>query len=397
MELRKPNAKKLNHLNSDSKGVSVKKALKLIENSPFKDEIIELLKVKDHENQFIEIPGSDLLVDLIIKREEEFKKFDLVANKSDIKILDFDKDNNASMLIESDESHSNINAKTISQSVKTELLDDFYKINRFAEFCRLNNFDYILKQSINSLEEEKLEGEKKLRMITEEGNFLLRGLVSPSYKDYNIPLSVFITLLILHKRSLNKDESYFVESYFVSHSDLNVVFSKRGFTEIGKNVNVSFGIELSNNEVGKKAFLLKGVYNFYSKDKNFVAKPKESKNLLLFSLHHNNKNISEQVLKINENIHVSEELFLKRANEISKIKNFTQILDFIKRTISKSRSLEKEQTKENITANLKGKVNTLFDFLERLDLIESIIQKEEIQSLNYWREIVYEGLFKKGK
>jgi hypothetical protein len=409
MELNVPNASKLNHELNKYEGVSVKKALKLIEKSEFKEDLIKLLDISDYENDFIEIPGANLLVDIVLKREENFKKFDVDSKIKNIRFIDIDFDNNLGVLIENIDDDkvlkrlkkSQLQVKTVTQSIKSDLLDNFYSINKFASFCKDKGYDDVLTSAIREIENKQIDEKRKLRLVEDGSNLYLRGfLTAKNYNDYNIPVSLFVTLLTLHKRFVLNEESYVLESYNVGLSNIKAVFLQSTKKSIDNNVFQSFGIELNNNEIGKGSFSLKGVYSFTTSNYTIVAIPEKINTLSLFNIFHTTglDKFKDNYLGINVNIRNAIEIFQNNGSRIKKIKNFDEVLKFLEDSFLSSKSINDKaiQIFKNKRTN-RSTVKTLFEFLEQLGYIDNLLIQEDIQSLEYWRNKVYNTIFEKGK
>ena len=407
MELSKPNASKLDHGSVVYEGVTVKRALKLIENSDFKDAIKNFLNVSKYEDDFIEIPGAKLLVDIVLKRENLFEKFDLDTEIKNIKFLSLDEENNLEAMIYgiSDENtlnrikKGNLKVKTVTQSIKSDLLDNFYSINKFANFCKENEYEDILKSSIQDIEKKQISSKRKLRLVESDSKYFLRGFItSQNYNDYNIPLSLFMTLIILHKRHKHNEESYKVESYKIGLSEINAVFTQSNKKEVEKDVFVSFGVELNNNEITNGSFSIKGTYNFSVSDLSVMAIPEKINTLKLFSIYHTSgiDKFKEHYLEVNLNIKKSLEIFFNSADKMKNLSDYNDILKFLENALENSNTINKETKSALSKRTNKSTVNTLFEFLSQLGYLEKIIASNDIQSLSYWRGRVYNTLFEKG-
>ena len=74
-------------------GISVYEALNLIRKSEYFDEIYEIFQIKEFENDFINIKGANLIVEQLIKSDEECLKLDIDCELSDVNIEKFTEEN----------------------------------------------------------------------------------------------------------------------------------------------------------------------------------------------------------------------------------------------------------------------------------------------------------------
>lgn len=390
--------------NTDS-GVSVKKALELIVNSQYYEDVIQIFDLKSIENDFIEIPGASKVVENLIEVDEECLKIDIDTQLSDVNISKFTKENEILLeffnvqnprlrgLIQSDR----LFAESV-YSVKSEYLNDMYQIEKYMDFCLRNHYSDIIDTNLEMLQEKNKENkkQKKFRLLRrDDGHQFIRAITSVDvYKDYNLRFSLFITLIELHKLVKHKSHSYYVESYSMTESDLKVVFKSAEKRQISKDVEIGFSLELINDEIRRDAFKINGIFSvIFDKAEIFVKPDETTSNILSIAHSLNVQTLKQRLETLSEQIGNFVDETVDDAKSIKVIDRPDLFREHLLYKLQFSRNVEFNKLyKKPIQQLLSNKVKTIFELSEIFKKVEVLIVDDHIESLDFWRYKLYQVL-----
>lgn len=386
-------------------GISVYEALNLIRKSEYFDEIYEIFQIKEFENDFINIKGANLIVEQLIKSDEECLKLDIDCELSDVNIEKFTEENQ--IIFEfANIKDENVLKKTKSDliyaestySVKSEYLNDMYQVEKYLDFCMKNRFQDIIKKNLEMLKEknELNKKAKKFRLLKREDNkYFVRGITSvDSYKDYNLRISLFIALIELHKLIKFKSHNYFVSSYSFTESDLKVTFKSSTAKKITNNIEIGFALELVNDEIRRDAVKFNGIFTVIMGNSEIYVKPEETKaSILSFTHSVNIDTIKEKLNNLNERINIFINDTVDDARSIKILEKPDLFREHLVQKIHNSRNVEFNKLyKAQIKSLLSNKVKTIFELAEIFNNINIVIADEHISSLDFWRYKLYQVL-----
>lgn len=147
-----------------------------------------------------------------------------------------------------------------------DYLDRLFKMGKFSKYCMDNNYDELLVSFTKEL--CSLNPNKKLqyRLIKdkETKNYLIRGVTSIRYNNYDNHLALYLTLLSLHNHAVKSSHLFELNKAYLSDSEIVVMFDQIkpiNIIGIGK---LYLGCILTNNEVREKSFTLE--YRFRLED-----------------------------------------------------------------------------------------------------------------------------------
>lgn len=385
-------------------GISVKETLELLRGSEFYDELFRLFEIDSIIGDFINIKGARTLVSDIIKKDEEFVKKDINAMFKDVSINNFNELDSIDVKIDYTEENygkGNIIAETI-YSAKSDFLDDLFSLGKFTEYCIKKNCKEIITDNIENLKEKFGSDKiytKRYRILTDfEGKCYLRALTSTSrYHDYNIRISVFVALIILHLNSKSNIQKYIIRNYVYNESYLNVYFENTDHKPIWNRAFASYIIELSNDEIKKEALRFSGLYNIYVEDDekvgSFYIKPNSSKSSILAIKHSSTlNNVVEHLKELQErSISVENEMFADIL-KISTIVDADQIRHLIKSKIDNSTKDELKKYKNELSSKLVEKVNNIYELLKAMDKVYLVIKESDLDAKEYLMYVLYSAI-----
>ncbi|MBE7645754.1 hypothetical protein LNJ05_07030 [Tenacibaculum finnmarkense genomovar ulcerans] len=401
---------RINQYDKSDTGILLTEAFKLVEDFELKEELINQFDIDLSKDIFLNIKGAKTLVDSILNLEKKVKKFDIDTDIKNIHISKFSEKNQIQVEVfnisDSDilQNLKNIKSDRISAisaySVRNDLLDGFYKADKFFSNLNKMEFNDLIQLNIEKLEElNKNSSEKrKLRYVeSEDEKLYLRAITSTNvYKDYNIAFSVFVTLYQLN--ILKKHGHIFEVEYFsFDESEISVIFREvNNEKNINDEVFLSFAIELTNSEIKNKAVKLNG--NFIIQTKDYSVYTKNDIKTTILSISHGNtikkankyiKNLPEN---INEYIHGSIDNYMN----IGQIKNFNDIQSYLSKRLERSNTPEIKKYNSEFQRTLKGQIKSLVELLEKISKLENLIKDEDIKVVEFLREKIYQSIVSKG-
>lgn len=391
-------------------GITVKKALKLIEKSEFYNEIYEIFNIKEIENDFVEIKGADELVKAVITSDEECEKIDIDCKLSDISIAKFTESNQLLFDISNvidprilkTTKNDLIKAESI-YSVKSEYLNTIYSIEKYLDFCRRNKYEDIIQQNLDMLKQKNKENNnsRKIRLLkASDDKFYARAITSvENYKDYNLRLSLFIALIELHRLIKYKSQDYYVNSYSVTDSDLKVIFKSNKKHKISNDIQIGFSLELINDEIRREAVKFNGIFSIYFAKAEIHVKPDVTKSAITSFTHGMGiEKVKERITGLSENIHHFITDTIDDAKTIKILDKPDLFREHILQKVHYSRNQEFNNLYKSQVKNLlSSKVNSIFELSEIFNKVDLLITDDHIDSQDFWRFKLYQVLLDNAK
>ena len=386
-------------------GILVKNAMKLIKDSDYYDQVIEAFDVEALKNDFIEIKGAQGLVDTLIEADEEYEKIDIDSLLSNVRLDKYTEDKQIILEISNIKDKS-ILTKTTSDMIRAESLYsvrseylNMFGIDKYLEFCQANDFQDIIDANIDMLNDkaDNNKKSKKFRLLKDEedSKYYVRGITSTNvYRDYNLRFSLFIALIQLHKLSKYKGSNFYVHSYSLTESDLQVIFKTTKTNQVSKDTKIGFALELVNDEIKRDAVKFNGVFTVFMGQQEVYVKPEETKSSILSFSH------SIGIEKLQERLStlyiVINDFINSTIEDAKKIKVLTAPDLFREHLLMKvqfSKNAEFNKLyRSQIQSMLSNKVRTIFELATIFDKIELLIEDEHISSLDFWRYKLYQVL-----
>lgn len=386
-------------------GVSVKEALKLIEHSKFYEELIDVFQVEDYLEDYIDLPGANLLVQKILEMESNLEKIDLenVPTK-DVRCLGLTENGQAILefsgvtneyLIKKEKTDL-IKAETF-YSVRQDYFNGLYEIDKYLSFLHKKKYGDLIEHNLRELEEKNKNESKNynFRLIyDEQGKLFTRAITSSIYKNYNISFSVFVALIQLHKLIKEYGESFVVSNLSLTDSEINVTFRNLDSHNFLDNTKISFALELSNDEIKREAVKFSGVYKINLNESDVLTlKPDEGKSKIV-SFKHSTlpATVRNKISLLNEKI---DEFIRDTIDDFKLIKNAKKPDDLRINLIRRAKFAgDKEflKYKKDIMQILSSRVSTIFQLLEIAKKTESIFEDEDIKAKDFWRYKLYQSL-----
>ncbi|MHC0039618.1 hypothetical protein [Pseudoneobacillus sp. C159] len=249
-------------------------------------------------NEYLRIYGSLSLIEGFQKVNDD--KYDLPNTKlNNIRFEGFNNKNQIILRFLKDEVSLQDIVAEGEYTFTNDFLNLFFQLGYFSKFCFKNNYYDLLSECIQYLMEERRNEKSQYRLILKEGNYFIRGITSTKYKNYDNHLALYLTLLSLHAYAKNENIFFKIIKANLTDSDIEIFIEQDSPTKISNIGNVYFGMYISNNEIGKKAFSVELNYKFIDNEgKCFRAFAKNK----VFKINHSTsiQNVETQLKKINQ-------------------------------------------------------------------------------------------------
>ncbi|MDO7886813.1 hypothetical protein [Hymenobacter cheonanensis] len=418
---------KINSVPADDEGVSVHDALKLLEGSKYYQDIYDALGVEHSLDDFIKIPGAGYLVKRIYADRNNFIKFDIKAQYQNLKfrhIHDGDKTDpdlevqftgrtdirfptNIAQSVREEIEQDDVRA-TPRYSAQHDLLNSLFGMFRYSDELATKALRHIVLRNLEMLEEafineenSHLKHEKWYRLLKDKnGEYHFRALVTDQYRDYNIAVSVFITLFAMHRVIKAGETGFAVKSFNYNESEIDVIFEddSEGIS-VPKVGVVTFQLHLSNSEIAEGAVKLNIISRIVSKvdDKGpevaIYFQSKQGPTLTVTSISHgmkpqtavNSMNLSEKLSKSRGELQKDIEAIASRSPRV--------ILARFRAKIVHSHTFgvtSKERLLKLLPVELK--VDAYHDLLRIMGDAQEVIGDDDIDVVEHLRNIAYSAL-----
>lgn len=389
-------------------GITVKNALKLIENSPYYEEVYKNMRIESIEEDFIPIKGATSLIGLVMQMDKRFTKFDITSKLKDVKcsglldtknaILEFSNVEDVEIL---NTTGSDIFEATTKYSVKSDYLDKIYNADKYLNYCYDRGYERFIKENLDYIEENNENSElyKQFRLLKSENNdCFVRAITSvDSYKDYNIRFSVFVALISLYRLTKIHKEEYYVRYSSASESDIRVVFRRNARKKVSDDIEVGFELELVNDEIKRESVKFNGLFSIvYDNTKTISIKPDINAKIINFSHKIGVKKVANLLKGLPEAI---DEFIAVMHNDImfiNKSKSPKELKKYLHLKVKNSKQKEfREKYKKEVQKIIEEEnVNTFYQLLDLMNKVDLLIDDSDIKAKDYWKYKLYEVLVK---
>lgn len=390
-------------LKNDQKFLKISDCIELINESEFKDELIRLFNTEEIGDETVPIQGLSKVVKSIISRDKQYEKIDIVSHISNISCIKND-DRNITLKFKDVESLGveTLHAEAI-YSTKKEYLEGGYKLDKFANFCIANDCFELVTNNIESLNEKFKDSDshiKSYRLLKDgDGKFYVRAITSVnSYHDYNIRFSLFVTIIALSQLIKKNNESFQITRCEYSESFIKLFIKKQTSTKLKGIGELSFVLEMSNDEIKREAFKFGGLFKLSLKDKgeqrNVYLKPKKIKTKLI-SIKHNFKpqTVIASLSGLASFIKEAESEMIEDIKDLHKVSNPDLLRFALLRKIERSSNSDLGVYKDTIRKELNKKIYKIGELLILMDKVDDVVKDLDVKE--YLRYLFYDILMTK--
>lgn len=389
--------------------------------SLYKNDLLDVFKIKENEEEedeklIIKIGNARQLIDAITSLDDQCEKIDIKTKVKDVyldKMLEEEKAIFEVFHIENESIIKRIKSDKLvaetAYSAKSDILD-YYNLSKFANYCRDLKYEDLLVNIKDYLNEKNLNNRdvRKLRIVYKKdtNKFHIRAFTSSEdYKDYGINFSVFVALVSLGRYANKNQREIYINSYSVDDSTIYVSFTLDGKIKINENLSLSTSIILENDEIKRSSVSFNGLIKL-----NYVEGDKESSiylrptgvkkensqtpvDLLTYPHRGSVKTVFDKIEKLPELIDFFADQVKNDTKRISSIEDPNLVKEFIADKIKHSQKEEFKVFKVPIYKKLmKVNVDSTFTLFSLLREVEELFGSDDIISLNFWRNKLYQAL-----
>ena len=400
--------------------VSTTSLLKLFKKKDeFKEDLFRIFKVNEKKKEIFKIGNSKFLIDAISSLDSQCDKIDISTARKNIylkKMLEAEK-----AIFEI----SNISDNFILKTNRSDLLEvetkyyakndllDYYNFSRFANYCRDNEYDDLIKTIKDFLQVKNSENNEQvnLRLVYkhDEDKFHLRAITSTGdYRDYGVNFSVFVALVSLSRYVDKNKNDIYIDHFSVSDSEIYVSFRITNEIKLKDDLFLAVSLILENDEIKRNAVSFNGVCKLRYIDKNkeseIYIKPKglkkEGRNYEVDILSYPHRGSVEKVYDKIEELPIVIEEFIKQVSEdapkIASIKSPDDVRKLIANKVNYSKKKEFQEFKDRIFKILmKITVENTFQLFELLREVDELFEHDDVVSRDFWRTKLYEALIQR--
>lgn len=391
-------------LEKDQKFLKISDCIELISESEFKPDLFKLFDIDKIKDQIVPIQGLSEVVKSIIYRDKKYEKIDITSHISNTACVKNDHDSNISLLFKKVPSlgDNSILAEAI-YNTKKEYLEGGYKLDKFANFCIVHDCFHLVTENIESLNDKFKDSDSHLKnyrlLKNDDGQYFVRAITSVnSYHDYNIRFSLFVTIIALSQLIKQNDESFQITRCEYSESFIRLFVKKNTTVKLTGIGELSFVLEMSNDEIKREAFKFSGLFNLSmidnGKQRNLYLKPKKIKTKLI-SIKHNFKpeTVISSLKGLSDFIKNAESEMIEDIKDLHKVSNPDLLRFALLRRIERSSNSELGVYKDTIQKELNKKIYKISELLILMDKVDEVVIDLEVKE--YLRYLFYDILMTK--
>lgn len=333
------------------------------------------------------INGSKELLSYFEKVDEE--KLDIIEELKNIEYIGLSDKNEIILRFNNEMFDEDFNATGV-YDFSYDFLDNAFNMGKFSKFCISNSYNDLLRENISQLIEKLPSLKKQYRLIKHNNEWLLRGLTSTRYNNYDNHLAIYLTLISLHKYSKKNKTLFNLEKAYLSDSEIKIFLSQQNPINISNLGDIYFGVYVSNNEIKEGTFSLELRYTVVNEDgKNFSGLSNH-----VFNISHATgiSNVQEK-LAFSDKINELKEITIEHIMNIKKNKLTENQLFMIFRKIhSSTQKLSKEardKAKDYYDSSLVNNTITLVDAFDKFNEITADVD-ERVYLERIYNEVIKE-------
>ena len=348
-----------------------------------------LIDLGDSES-YLEVIGSRELIDLF--EQIDNKKIDLPEKLSNIKYNGISEDGEIILQFE------NGIIATGVYDFTYHFFDELFEMGKYARFCINNNLMDLLEENIHKLRIRFKDKENQYRLIEKDNEWLLRGITSPLYNNYDNHIVIYLVLFLLNRLSIKENIDISLKSAYISDSSMRIFFEQDNCFNVEGVGNVYFGILVTNGEIRNSGFSAEIYYTIVdenNEDVRFTAIQdiKDS----IFNIKHNIKvdTLISKVQNISNLLAIEKEMlsYIKAIKDIKTVSD--DLIYSLMLKITKSKQALTSETKKGFKQiydeNLINNSMSLLEVFNKITLITTDID-ERIYLQRIYNEVIKEVL-----
>ncbi|TVX78549.1 hypothetical protein FQP34_18525 [Peribacillus simplex] len=243
-------------------------------------------------NNYLSVLGSKELIEQFIKIDN--RKLDIKERLENV-FIDKVSSNKQLVLLFTEDS---LNAEGVYRFTY-EYLDMAFKMGKFSSYCLENDLEQLLVDTTRKLCKLQPRKEFQYRLIEENEEWLIRGVTSVRYNNYDNHLAIYLTLLALHNHAQATHQWYALDKAYISDSEIVIMFDAMSPRKIVGVGNLYVGLILTNNEIKEKVFSLEYRFRLEDEDGNeFGAIPEGEEPIFTIRHDSNLKSVKDKLRQL---------------------------------------------------------------------------------------------------
>ena len=261
--------------------IKVEKLLGLLDEHPYKNDLIKSLNIEHIMDDYITIDYVDTIYSEIKNILTKYKRFNILAQTKHIDVFEksIDSDDEIVFFFEEYVEDGVVGNKLDAISIygaKNSFLDEYvltkYANNLFKigqpELARYN-VQFFKSLALTSDEYNK---ERNYRLLSDGENVFVRGIVSTQrYHEYGVDFAFVVAMIVLHENmKQNKGVEYEIRSAALNESKLDMIIAEKYTHEAGSFGYVSTAIKVSTNDLGNGSLNFTNVLQVLQKNQKGI-------------------------------------------------------------------------------------------------------------------------------
>ena len=201
----------------------------------------------DSSKTIINVKGSHELLEAYRSIDNEVGKLDIITELKNIVSCQITEDKELLLLFDDSEEGPPISATSLYKAS-----NQFYKLfdmDSYANFLIENNLSSHLESNIQYLLNTFSERKNQFRLLIVNNNYLLRGITSSTYKNYDNNIIIYLILYLTDLLNSKQNTSFEISRFFLSDSSIRFFIEDTIHTVIPGVGTIHFGAMISNNEI----------------------------------------------------------------------------------------------------------------------------------------------------
>lgn len=389
----------------DNQGkIKISKLIDLLNEHPYKNEIIDTFNLSSISDEFIMIDGVDRVYKQIESINKNFKRLNITAFVNDVSISEsvipvHDLSNplplifNFAEYVRNGTTEHDLNCYAIYDSKNTFF--DGYEMSKFANHLYKIQLGELVSHNLqyfkNHLDESKSKHQNSYRLVESDGDLFLRGITSTNqYFEYGVDFAFVIVMIQLHKdMQKNKGNRYAITSAFLSESKLELIIIDKNLKDGGSFGQVSSALVVTTNDIGQGSLNFTKIIRVGARmDEGMYLYPKTEnsrENKLIITHSTSQQKAFSKINKLDDLINETED-FISNLHDIKSINKPEELRQRIYNKLNNPRSAlyEIKSLRDIFNKRINDELNDFVKLIEMCNKAEELdIEYDIKEKLRY--------------
>lgn len=341
-----------------------------------------------NENEDLRISGVKVLIEGFDEIDSE--KMDIMAQYKNLEYVEVNDKKQIVLQFQCED-------ETVKAHSIYSFFDEFLEVfeaSKYISYCIRKNYTSVIEKNIKWLLSFNADNEEKqYRLLKDtDGSWGVRGVTSKNYKNYDNSIVLYLSLLSLHKYSVEKNKFYHINFSSITDSSIYIFFEQDEPIDVPNVGKVYMGLAISNGEIRNSKFKAELRYRIenpqsgvsfsaifnspvFSIMHNMNVQTIDMQLEKLFNLEDLESNMMSFVEKLNTSENLSEDsVYYLISDLLEKIKDCS---DISKKTKDEFKKIEVENMIQGTFTliSLFGKLNMISTDVDEKIFIERIYHK----------------------